>query len=403
MELQELFKYKDNEIKKLLGTDKKIKVGGLIISKSPHNKDKIYKLLARNEKEGFVQNRNNSLINLKYFDKFNFDIFLELKESYIQSHRQPKDGIVLMKILNKTLLKYYSEDKFELKHGRNYVDLIIYYPEITIKNSLGSTHKMKDIYITYIFRISPSYFYLENMKLFRSNFTMGEYIENYSFSHLNSTCGQNSSSFCFGYTDLENTVNRIKSKIIYSEILPFIFAVEEYLSWESLEGKPWKYIDEIKEFEIETQGFNISNDLIDEIYKYLLTQLTDFYYNFELNNGKSIITLQSKTQNKITKIILSYLRLHHPEIILKYVGNRRGKIKEYNDNKVNTINDDLSNMGIRFKDKKIIPKVKKIKINYKKLNTQYPDNIPEKLQNGIFLKLEKEFINYLYGLKNNLL
>ena len=404
MELKELFKYREIELKKILGEDTYLKPNSLIIHKGNGNNKRISKLLARKGKIGFTDNRDT--IYLEDYKRVNFNTFLELKHSWYNFHYQPKTAQQLIKLLKDKLSKYYSLDRLDIKSLGNYSDeirVIIYYPEITITNELGSTHKITDIYMSYDFQVNTEGIRLRNILIYRNSFTIGEYAEEYIFSHISAPLGSTSANFCFGKTVLDKAIDKFYNSIQYNEILSFIFSVEEYLTWESLQGVPYRYIDKIKEFEVKGKYFDIPFDLVNALYKYTLNKLYSFKYDFFLENGKDTIILAQQSKDDINNILKEYLLLNNPEYIQRQIGDSFGTIQKYSNDYFESINNRISSYEFEFKGEILTPKVNRVKIDIEELNNKYPKVVCSELQKQVFERIETEFIEYLIRFKQNLL
>lgn len=125
--------------------------------------------------------------------------------------------------------------------------LTAYLPKVTITNSVGSTHDMLDVYLRFGFWSNKLY----SVEIARGTLTLSEIrsVNSYIFSHVSShesyACKWYD-SFCYGSdTPLSKLVASFKmgNTVEFTEL--FIL-FNEYLKWESLEGKPYRYINDVQ-------------------------------------------------------------------------------------------------------------------------------------------------------------
>lgn len=115
--------------------------------------------------------------------------------------------------------------------------LTIHFPSITITNSRGNSHVVKDVYImlNFDYKLKLS----EGLKGYRGTKTIREYMHMYNHSH-----GERASrgivAFCLGSTPFETIVTTARTSnfdiVVYELILQNLL---DYLSWESEEGGPY--------------------------------------------------------------------------------------------------------------------------------------------------------------------
>lgn len=149
--------------------------------------------------------------------------------------------------LRKTALTYYKEEDVDVVYDddNDLLNLIIHYPEFTVRNSIELEHKLRDVYMKYSFRKGDYGYYLYSIELARTTFEAREIFNNYVFSHCNNNPIKNySDSFCYGSTDLSRFIGKCKQSDNhpYSYLQSLMLNFEEYLQWESIEGTPYKYI-----------------------------------------------------------------------------------------------------------------------------------------------------------------
>lgn len=145
--------------------------------------------------------------------------------------------------------------------GRWYFDgnyMYYYYPKITLKNSINLTHNIYNLVV----RVSMSDTYFsDSLQGIRFSFTSKELVANYAHSHLPSVNGfQN---FCTGSgSKFKALLTSMKEEFSDHTYTMFLMQLEYYLSWESVEGKPHKYIVELTGKAAAAPSISIGSDVI---------------------------------------------------------------------------------------------------------------------------------------------
>lgn len=235
---QRFIRMKDSDVKKIL-------------DRHPMSAKYFYRYEDVLEKCG--QSRNNIL--LENGDRFNrdeynlrqcqltFDKYLDLKNTYKKNFFREIGTEATLDFIKRRAKFYYGEDRVWLDSENKQV--IIHFPEILITNSVEDSHVMKDIFI----RITV-WGKFKDIELARTTINKDEY-RRYIFSHMSeSTVGSYGSALCFGNTDLYSWILNAKSSNSFVNIDKIIASLEGYLSWESLEGKPYKYMSIIRKIRL---------------------------------------------------------------------------------------------------------------------------------------------------------
>lgn len=126
----------------------------------------------------------------------------------------------------------------ELIPGRYYISgsyIYIHYPELTISNSMGMTHKIYDLVVRLDTRSSNGLGLYRDLRGYRFSATNEEISKGYYHSHLPS----NGSNFCIGSTSaFSKYLNNFKDRLTKEDLPMLLAQLEAFLSWESLEGIP---------------------------------------------------------------------------------------------------------------------------------------------------------------------
>lgn len=228
----------------------------------------------------------------------------------------------------------------------DYLQLTTYFPEIRITNSTEQAHLMTDVFIRYSFDTCIKC--LINVEFARTSATDAELSSDYLFSHLpGGRLGKWYSDFCYGNdTPLANLTKQMKRGISISFVEYFLL-FREYLNWESLEGRPYRYIGNIKNSSIEEYYMRDwrYNDRLPELYNSVINDIPNLRYTIEdIKNNTPIVKLTQQSIDLIDEKLTSI----DPD--LNYV--RSNGVSGYS----RTANFRISN-EVWFKGKNITPNV----------------------------------------------
>jgi hypothetical protein len=165
-----------------------------------------------------------------------------------------KDTTVKNEEVLKKMLKGTASESSTYEHIRYTLgyQITIHFPElfVTNKNRTQKPHKVTDLYVRMVF--TPLFNdAIGHGKFFqgaRTSLTFAEICTNYTFSHLSGSWNQRGfSDFCLGSTEFNAMCMDMANEWnpTYFEI--FCQQLPDYLSWESLDGGPYRKIGEITE------------------------------------------------------------------------------------------------------------------------------------------------------------
>jgi len=133
--------------------------------------------------------------------------------------------------------------------------LVIYFKEVTIVNSYKKKHVINDLFVSIDLYRDNSQIKIYNLSGGRTTVSYAEWNSNYFHSHLSGFIGKNGSSdvppywssFCRGSGHINDFIAEINSDGFTSEKFElFLVQLLGMISWESLEGGPYKTISSIK-------------------------------------------------------------------------------------------------------------------------------------------------------------
>lgn len=135
----------------------------------------------------------------------------------------------------------------------SYIYIIIWYPEINIRNKKNQTTLIRDLYVRvpiFMSRLPFNTMSIDLMEGTRTTLSMAEYESGYLHSHLptlrSSHCEFN--HFCLGQSDVHMAVGLINTDLAKSKLDPdtfkaFLLSIQTYLEWESTETRPYTLME----------------------------------------------------------------------------------------------------------------------------------------------------------------
>jgi hypothetical protein len=142
--------------------------------------------------------------------------------------------------------------------------LVIYFEDLTITNSKGSSHKIKDLYVLLPFVKSggkiyfSSYLYGGRGTLTDVEYTYeGRIDKPYKHSHLTDEWNQ-ISGFCLGTGPIKEYLAYYVMEQSEVNLFSVLYNIKIYVEWESLEGNPYRRMDKLGSVDLNSEEDNIS-------------------------------------------------------------------------------------------------------------------------------------------------
>lgn len=227
-------------------------------------------------------------------------------------------------------------DVSDFKDMKNYT-IYLKYPSITLTNTQGESHTIKDIFI----RLHDSGRGYTSFSGVRGTVSQEEFGSGYHHSHL-SSCITSFASFCLGSSELSILLSEgfpdSKEKLQY-----FLSVLHSYLSWESIEGNPYIRFNTIT-------GFNKLYPMNkNEISMSLIEGITNNFKNIKVNLNFKVKNLE-EVEDHIFKYIKGIRSLS------RYIANRCGNL--YVSNTKNEIPREIPFL-LKFNNEDIFLKIEK--------------------------------------------
>jgi hypothetical protein len=155
--------------------------------------------------------------------------------------------------LYKQLITYY----------RSYFNyrILIHFPEITIKNEKRE-HLIRDMYVRMTLR--PDGTISSTMEGLRTTLTEVEFISSYLHSHLPRFDAYNIRfyQFCTGVGEINQVLALLSVKYTQANFMMLLMHIKNYLEWESKEGHPYIYMENVFK---RSALLSSNNSLVDSI------------------------------------------------------------------------------------------------------------------------------------------
>lgn len=279
----------------------------------------------------------------------------------------------------------------------------VLYPEFTITNSNGNYHTIRDLMVLHKVHYKNNHIYTSEPLGGRLSKTELEIAACYQQSHLSSVSNWNLdplnyfTSFCVGGdTDVSRMIAEFRVELDWNRYELYLFCIDSMVTWESLEGIPYRKISEIKNA-LNKEVTDFSTSSVNRVINSILSSKIPLNFNFYIKNNRYHIRPDEKANNLIKEVILDqFTPSEYKNLIVFRQSNtfdRYLQLKtEKSDSDIYKITDNESYTV--FNGKKIFPRIiKKDKRNEKLLSLDdhivYPNflkNVLTELEYRIYEK-----------------
>lgn len=229
------------------------------------------------------------------------------------------DIVILEKVTNipqlnkesiEKILSIVFNDNWEVTPDR----IRIYFPEVIIKNSLNSSHKIKDLFVE--IALNNNYnIYSRDLYGFRTTVSEIENQKNYLHSHLHSGRVINTERFCLGDGTIVDLIEMLIDKNIFEKEEIFELFLEEiktYVAWESLEGGPYVRMEALN------STYYFTKDISDLSYSDYQEKFNNLIKDIEIPIDFSF---DPKTIEDFHNLIVINKREYEKKIVEKIINN----------------------------------------------------------------------------------
>ncbi len=251
--------------------------------------------------------------------RLTYEDFIKIKIERLRNMFFPGNISKVRSYLTKVLNDIYGEERYEIKNIENprtiksldngdiiaipdssiiHSEITLYYPEINISNSIGTTHTIRDLFFNFslVFMVNKRRILIKNFRIQRTTFRDDEYIEEHNVFYVFSHCQTDPrpwlkgiTGICFGHGSANPMIQRFRSGMGQVADLEMLFySINAYLEWESIEGTPYisirslgskqtKYeINDLSEMFLNRTSNTVITILMNEMKDYPLEKLSEF-------------------------------------------------------------------------------------------------------------------------------
>jgi len=212
--------------------------------------------------------------------------------------------------------KRYSFSTSDVRFVTYLPNIVIHFPYSKMTNMNNQTHEIYDIYVRIPIESSGRSIMITRILGLRQSYSYAEAISNYRFSHLTSRSVSEPpvyDSFCLGSGEINQCMAMFNSTQNLATFKHFLFYIESYLAYESIEGVPYEKFEKISSFR-GARFTDIPNYDLITVYK-TITQNIPLYkqeYPFDLrltsSNGKIKIGDMVHFEKIVNRIINMAIR-----------------------------------------------------------------------------------------------
>ena len=260
-------------------------------------------------------------------------------------------------------------------HDEGLYHYYIHFPEIEITNSKRMKHTIYDLYVRLRFHSDGS---LVDVDGTRSTLNQAEYESGYAHSHLSSSVVSNAAwgGFCMGGSEpIGNDIGALQMGYDPTIFEALLYQLEIFLGWESLEGGPYKKIQNIKR---KAKMIIVSDVIINDTYNRFIMKYDFVPFQIQQTPPKVLI------DHKNFEFMAMLTPLLDPKYLVHYNDQTgeffvEGSSKPY----------DTKPMFFRFKGQEIFQNITNEEGEERKPTFPHPD-----ISHGVSERLERKLTLY---------
>lgn len=213
---------------------------------------------------------------------------------------------------------FFGQENVDFQESNNNINILVYFPEITVTNELENSHKILDVYVK--IAINNNGVLQRKFKITRSTYTIQEVVANYCHSHIQNIRLAFEDCFnipCLGTGPIAHTVYNLENNFSESIWELFCYELKLYLETESLVGIPYRKMANIPENitgEFSKINYNSQNFYInkDDTFNKILGRFIHFCLQKDLPlcyNGNAVEILGSALKKSVlmTNLFIEFL------------------------------------------------------------------------------------------------
>ncbi len=235
-----------------------------------------------------------------YYGEDNIDIDLLSKDI--------EDMVEVLNSLYKENWTFYFYDIHKLPEIR------ILFPEVTIKNTLDRTHIIRDLIVAMSLSITDKRIAIvPTLRGLRLTVTKEEFVSGYQHSHLNGVEYEsyNFSNdvkliFCLGTNEVPEVITVFNDNHEIGTFELLLLTINSMISWESLEGVPYKRIENISLQTTTNRSFVPGHEEVRKVFNNIIFYDILKELDFDMN-GKYIRVIENDNfKKKLFKLALDH-------------------------------------------------------------------------------------------------
>lgn len=199
------------------------------------------KLKSNKINKNFIEILNETKEILQSIYPDNWDIQLDIDRRKISEVKKNFFGYEY--VVNYSIIKYMYF-------------IVIKFPIIVINTEENLKHTIRDIFVKFYFNYceESDNIYISNIYGSRTTYTPLEYLNKYNHSHLgqdntvdniNSFYTLDYVTYCLGKGEINDLLKELNMNFNFITFKLFLHSIKSYLEWESKEGKPYRYVENI--------------------------------------------------------------------------------------------------------------------------------------------------------------
>lgn len=209
---------------------------------------------------------------------------------------------------------------------------IIHFDSVVINNSSGFSHTIRDLFVRIDIEADQNVIKIEkHLSGSRTTFTNKEVISNYIHSHLSEKPETILNSyvrfpvFCLGTSEYLTFLNIYNKTPTQENLAKFLLYIYSFISYESLEGTPYKQISEIYNRAKHCINTVLPKDVVEEVTDNLikLIKINRLDVLLVAQNGQVVVNINEEQESCIINCILDVLEGDNNEIKENIIENSK--------------------------------------------------------------------------------
>lgn len=217
----------------------------------------------------------------------------------------------------KVFQDFFGEEFVDIQKNTWYY-ILVYYPEVYIKNECDTKHLLKDLFVKV--KLQDNGKLKEQFTITRATFSKDEIRANYLHSHVNGI-PERLKDFqlsCLGRGPIYNTINTLMTDSYDEEMWKlFCLELDRYIKTESLKGIPYKKISNIGNLEYNVLCSYADQNIENEAINYFIKKFIEYIinnqkinFNYTISNKYNIAFSDYKFHILLSELYIEYCKTY---------------------------------------------------------------------------------------------